>query len=83
MTSILSVKPNVERKQFKCNYLKIGKYFLKFFPYFPNLHKSWNTLKKKMILRFFFVSEIIDYKTWSSLNAQKALCQNTYGQSTC
>ena len=30
-----------------------------------------------------FLSEIIDSKKWGYLNAQKAPCQNTYGQSTC
>ena len=30
-----------------------------------------------------FVSEIIDSKERGYLNAKKAPCQNTYGQSTC
>ena len=47
----LPVKANVYNNQFKCNYLRIRKYFLNFLLHFQNLHKSCNTLKKKLSLR--------------------------------
>ena len=31
----------------------------------------------------FFVSQIIDWNKWGSLNAKKADYQHAYGQSTC
>ena len=40
-----SVKASVYCYQFKCSYLNIKKYFLKFFLHFWNLHQFWNTLK--------------------------------------
>ena len=46
----LSVKASVWWNQFKCNYLKIKKYFLNFFLHFQNLYKIWNTLKKRWAL---------------------------------
>ena len=54
---------------------------MNFLPQLRNLHKSWNTFKKNAPPTL-FDSEIIDCKKWSNLNAQKALCRNTYGQST-
>ena len=53
----LSVKASPQHNHFKCNYLQIRKYFLNFFLHFQNLHKIWNTLKKKMSLRgdFFLI----------------------------
>ena len=46
----VSVKASVLRNQFKCSYLKIKKKKLKFSLHFQDLHKIWNTLKKKMSL---------------------------------
>ena len=46
----LSIKANVQRNQFKCNYLKTKKYFRNIFLHFRNLHKLWNTFRKKMSL---------------------------------
>ena len=46
----LSVKASVWRNKFKCSYLKFKKNFLNFLLHFQNLHKIWNTLKKKMSL---------------------------------
>ena len=43
----VSVKASVPRNQFKCNYLKIKKYFLNFSLHFWNLHEIWNTLRKR------------------------------------
>ena len=43
----LSGKASVWRNQFKWIYLKIKKYFPKLLPHFQDLHKVWNTLKKK------------------------------------
>ena len=43
----LSGKASVWRNQFKWIYLKIKKYFPKLLPHFRDLHKVWNTLKKK------------------------------------
>ena len=43
----LSVKASVYCNQFKCHYLKNKKSFQNFFLHFRNLHKIWNTLKKK------------------------------------
>ena len=39
--------------------------------------------EKKYEPQGLFISEIIDYKKRSYLNAQKAMCQHTYGQWTC
>ena len=50
----LSVKASVWRNLFKCNYLKIKKYFLDFFLHYRNMHKVWDTLKEKMILKVIF-----------------------------
>ena len=47
----LSVKASVSRNQYKCNYLKIKKYFLNFFLHFNNPHKILNYLEKKISLR--------------------------------
>ena len=57
--------------------------FFNFFPHFRNLQKIWNTLKNKNESPMLFLSEIIDCKKWSYLNAQKASCLNTCGHSTC
>ena len=46
-----SVKTSVERNEFGCNDLQIKKNFLNFFLHFQNLHKIWNTLRKKMSVR--------------------------------
>ena len=46
--------------------------FSAFFPHFRNLHKFLNTLKKKVEPHMSFLSEIIDWKKGSYLNAQKA-----------
>ena len=46
----LSVKASVYCNQFKCHYLKNKKSFQNFFLHFRNLHKIWNTLKKKKSL---------------------------------
>ena len=62
---------------------KNQKIFASFFSNFQNLPKNWNTLKKIGERQRLFVSKIIDLKKWSYLYAQKAPCQNTYGQSTC
>ena len=45
--SSLEVKASVQRNIFKRNYLQTKKYFVNFFLNFQNLHKIWNTLKKK------------------------------------
>ena len=47
----LSVKASAKNNQFKCNYLKIEKYFLSFLLHFRSMHKIMNTLKKKMSLK--------------------------------
>ena len=65
-----------------CNYLQIKKHFLNFLLHFQNLHKSWILRQKKNETPRLFGSEIIDCKKRSYLNAQKTLCQDTYGQST-
>ena len=70
-------------KMLLCYYLKIKKYVLIFFLYFQNLHKIWNTLKKKDEPWKLFVSKIVDSKQRGYLNAQKDPYQNTYGQSIC
>ena len=44
-----------------------------------NIRITW----KKDEPQRLFVSEIIVCKKQGYLNAQNALCQNTYGQSTC
>ena len=54
-----------------------------FFRHFRTLHKIWNTFKKNDEPQRLFVSEIIDSKSRSYLNAQKATYQNTDGQWTC
>ena len=46
----LSVKASVYPNKFKCNYLKIKKYYLSFSLHFQNLHQIWNTLKKRWVL---------------------------------
>ena len=43
-------KYTLSRNQFKCIYLEIQKYLLNFFLHFWNLHKTWNTLEKKLNL---------------------------------
>ena len=48
---------------------------------FRNLHKTWNTLKKKEEPGKLFVSEIINCKKRGYFNAQKDTDQNTYVQS--
>ena len=45
------LKASVLRNQFKCIYLKIKKYLVKFFLFFSNLHNIQNTLKKKISLK--------------------------------
>ena len=70
-------------KMLLCYYLKIKKYFPIFFLYFQNLHKIWNTLKKKDEPWKLFVSKIVDSKQRGYLNAQRDPYQNTYGQSIC
>ena len=57
------------------------KIFAEFFLHLRNLQKIWNTFKKKDAPQRLFVSEIIDCKKQSYLNAQKAPCQIAYGQS--
>ena len=76
----LSVKASVYRYQFKCNYLKIIQYFLNFFLHFGNLYKIWNPLKQNMSLGGYVLMKLYTAKY---LDAQKASCQNTYGQSPC
>ena len=53
--------------------------------FFPFPESTWNLecIDQKVQLQRLFLSEIIDWKKRSSLNAQEAPCQNTYGQSTC
>ena len=76
----LSVKASVYGYQFKCNYLKIIQYFLNFFLHFGNLYKIWNPLKQNMSLGG---NVLMKLYTAKYLDAQKASCQNTYGQSPC
>ena len=63
------VKASVEGNQFKSNYLQIKTFFLHFLLHFRNLHKMWNTLKKKMILICHFLLKFYTWKMWSYLNA--------------
>ena len=78
-----SVKASFSRNQFKCNYLKVKKTFSELFPAFPQSTKNLEQFETKDEGQRLFVSEIIDWKNRSYLNAEKAPCQNTYGQSTC
>ena len=57
-----SVKTSVQRNQFKRNYLPTKKYFFNFFLPFQNLHKIWNTLKQKIILRGYFFLKLYTAK---------------------
>ena len=64
----LSEKASVYWNQFQCNYLQIKKCFLNFFWYFPNLHKSWNTLKK------IWASEVIFFWNYKLQNTVLLKC---------
>ena len=59
------------------------KIFSEFFSGLPDSAWNWEYFEKKDESQTLFVSDIIDYKKWGYLNAQKAQCQNTYGQWTC
>ena len=48
MTSILFLTENIWRNQFRSNYLKNEKLFLKYFLNFRNLHEILNICNKKM-----------------------------------
>ena len=63
--------------------LKNRKIFSEFFSAFLKSTQKLEYFEKEDDPPRFFVSEIIDCKKRSFLNAQKALCQKTYGQSTC
>ena len=59
------------------------KIFSEFFSAFPKSPYNLEYFEKKDEPQRLFVSEIIDSKERGYLNAKKAPCQNTYGQSTC
>ena len=59
------------------------KLFPEFFYAFPEFKSKPDHFEKKDEPQRLFVSEIIDCKNQCDLNAQKAPCQNTCGQSTC
>ena len=82
---ILSVKGNVQRNQFKIDYLKTENFFSIFFFFFEFPESTWNfqCFQKKVDPHRWFLTEIIDWKKRSYLKAQKTPYQNTYWQSTC
>ena len=62
MTSILVIIGGISGNQFKCNYLRNQKVFVKFPSPFWNLHKILNIVKKNMsLIHYLNLSKIIDY----------------------
>ena len=59
------------------------KTFSEFFSSFPKSTENSVYFEKKDGPQRLFLSEIIDSKKRSYVNAQRASCQNTYGQWTC
>ena len=59
------------------------KIFSEFFSALVQSTSNLEYFEKKDDPQRLFVSKIIDFKKRSYLNAQKAPCQNTYGQPTC
>ena len=59
------------------------KKFSEFFLVFPKSTEQFEYFEQKHGPRRLFGSDIIDCKSRSFLNGQKAPCQNTSGQSTC
>ena len=59
------------------------KLFSAFFSAFPWSTYNLEYFPKKDEPQKVFIFDIIDCKMWGYLNAQKATCQNTYGQWTC
>ena len=53
------------------------------FSAFPKPTKNFEYFEKKDEPQRLLVSKTIDCRKWGYLNAQKALCQNTFGKSTC
>ena len=50
MTSIICLTETISRNEFRCNYLKNKKLFLKFFLHFQDLNLILNRSQKKMTL---------------------------------
>ena len=59
------------------------KRFSEFSSAFPKSTLNLEYFERKDEPRRLFVSEILDFKKPSYLNAKKSACQNTYRQSTC
>ena len=59
------------------------KLFSEFFSAFPSSTYNLEFFEKKDESQRLFLSEVIDSKMNGYLNATKAPCQKTYGQSTC
>ena len=82
MTSILSQEKRVSNVTSSNAIITRSKNICEFF--FPFAESTWNLeyFERKDEPQSLFVSEIKDCKKRSYLNAQKAPCQNVYGQST-
>ena len=59
------------------------KLFSQCFSAFPQSTKNLEYFQTKDEPQKLFFSDIIDCKKWGYVNAQKASCQNTFGQWTC
>ena len=59
------------------------KKFSEFLSAFPESTQNLKDFQKKVEPHRRFLTEIIDWKKRSYLNAQKAPCQNSYRESTC
>ena len=83
MTSTLSQKKRVFNATNSNEIFQKWKYIFDFFLAFPESTKNFEHFEKKYEPQTWFVSQTLDCKNRRYLNALKAQCQNTYGQSTC